>query len=469
VKIVVEHKATEMDGVLQTTRLQAAIDAVHQAGGGVVVVEPGRYVITTLILRSGVELHLQQGACLQAHHDLGCYPRMPPAADNKDQSPVHLLFASDAENISITGDGVIDGQDEAFWEPCVRTEDRPYGIFRFTVRGGTMGRPSPLVQFVRCRNIKLSEFTLRSPPGWGLHIFDCDQVSITGLTVRGHRYGPNTDGIGINGSRDVRVAHCDVDTGDDAIILKATNADSRCERVTVTNCVLASNCAALGLGADVCGVIRDVVFTNCVVRRSLRMIQIEMWFPGQVERATFSGITGRTLPDEGVENERPIYVDIQQYLRPEPELGRVRDLVFRDILCESRGRIMLTAQDGSCIDGVTLHTVIITVPEIEDPGQTVHRSASLQLSNFNHETRAARAAVIADNVHHLTLRNVEYLWPKESAIQMNGLCFRNVTGLIDESPRLQSTSDAVDRKMVMDMEHVEDLQSVIKGQRIVGL
>ena len=444
-RVEVDYKSTIPDGCMQAAEIQRAIDAVHQAGGGVVSIGPGRYVVTTIFLRSEVELHLQRGARIQAHHDLTRYPIVAAAAINKDQSPFHLLVGLDCKNISITGDGIIDGQDEAFWEPCSRVEDRPYGIFRFTVRGGNHGRPSPLVELVRCQNLKLDGFTLLAPPGWGLHIFDCDRVSVTGLTVRGHRYGPNTDGIGVNGSRDVRITHCDVDTGDDAIIIKVTNADSRCERVTVTNCVLASNCAALGLGADVCGVIRDVVMANCVVQRSLRMIQVEMWFPGRVERAIFSGITGRTLPDEGVENERPIYVDIQQFMRPDPELGQVTDLIFRDILCESRGRIVLTAQDGSSIDGITLDTVLITVPEIEDPVVTVPRSVSRQLSNFNPETRSVRSGVVADNVHRLTLRNVEYRWPTPSVTPMHGLSCRNVTDFIDESPRLQSNSDRLAR------------------------
>ena len=201
----------------KTAQLQHAIDAAHRTGGGEVNVEPGCHVITTLFLRSGVELRLQRGAVLQAHPDLSRYPRCAAAADNKDQSPYHLIVAEDCENIAITGDGIIDGNDMVFWKPCASPDEYPYGIFRFTVRDQ---RPSPLVELVRCRDVKLAGFTLRASPGWGLHIFDCDQVSVTGLTVRGHPYGPNTDGIGINGSRDVRVAHCDVDTGDDAIIIK---------------------------------------------------------------------------------------------------------------------------------------------------------------------------------------------------------------------------------------------------------
>jgi polygalacturonase len=449
-RTTVEHHPGLEPGTAQAALLQDAVDQVHNAGGGVVTVEPGCYVMTTLFLRSDVELHLQRGARLQAHTDLGEYPTTPSDAANKDQASVQLIAAFDCHDIAITGDGVIDGQDEHFWEPCTREEDRPYGIFRYVVRGGPRSRPSPLLHVVRCRNVRLSGFTVTAAPGWAVHLFDCDGASVIGLTVRGNPYGPNTDGIGINGSRDVRVAHCDVDTGDDAIIIKSTNVGMHCRNVTVTNCVLASNCAALGLGADVYGTISDVVFTNCVVKKSLRMIQVEMWFPGKVERAVFSGISGRTFPDDEVENERPIYIDIQQHLSPEPELGEVCDMVFRDILCESRGRIMMTAQDGSKIDGVTLDTVIVTVPEIEDPQKTVPRATSMQLSNFNTKTRAVRAAVVADNVTRLTLRDVEYRWPDAASIPMYGLCCRNVTDLIDASPRLRSSTKDLERVLTLD-------------------
>jgi len=435
----VEFDSSIAPGPPTAAHIQAVIDRAHEAGGGVVAVGPGHYICTTVFLRSGVELHLRRGAVIQAWADLDDYPAVTAAADNKDQSQVHLLAAVDCQDIAITGDGVFDGHDQAFWTPIEKREDRMYGIFRFDIRNGPRCRPSPLVQLIRCRNIKLDGFAIRNMPGWALHLFDCDTASVTRITIRGHKFGPHTDGIGINGSRDVCVAHCDVDTGDDAIIIKATNTDSVCRNVTVTNCIVASNCAGIGLGADVFGEISDVVFSNCVVKKALRMIQVEMWFPGQVQRAVFSGITGRTFPDEGVENERPIYVDIQEQLREGGELGQVQDMVFRDIVCESRGRILLTAQDGAKLDGVTLDNVIVNVPEIEDPHTVIPRATSLQLSNHNPLTRGQRAAVIADNVHRLTLRDVEYRWPDAPAVPMHGLCCRNVSAMIDQSPRLDSS------------------------------
>ena len=51
------------DGVIKdTAALQAAIDACAAAGGGRVVFGAGVYLTGSLLLRSGVELHLAKGA-----------------------------------------------------------------------------------------------------------------------------------------------------------------------------------------------------------------------------------------------------------------------------------------------------------------------------------------------------------------------------------------------------------------------
>ena len=63
-RISVEHHAELAPGPAQAALLQDAVDRVHQAGGGVVTVEPGCYAMTTLFMRSGVELHLRRGARL---------------------------------------------------------------------------------------------------------------------------------------------------------------------------------------------------------------------------------------------------------------------------------------------------------------------------------------------------------------------------------------------------------------------
>ena len=67
---------------------------------------------------------------------------------------------------------------------------------------------------------------------WGSHYLACDDVVIDGITVLSSERA-NRDGIGIDSCNRVRIANCRVETGDDAIVLKAT-AHRPCKNVTVT-------------------------------------------------------------------------------------------------------------------------------------------------------------------------------------------------------------------------------------------
>ena len=83
---------------------QKAIDACAQAGGGTVYLPSGTFRTGTLVLKNNVTLHLSAGATLSGSRDIADYPQP------------HLLYALDAENIAIEGDGTIDGNGDAFWD-----------------------------------------------------------------------------------------------------------------------------------------------------------------------------------------------------------------------------------------------------------------------------------------------------------------------------------------------------------------
>lgn len=438
------------DGRVLSRRVQDAIEAVAAAGGGCVELGSGDWLCATIFMRSCVELRLSRGCRIVADADISHYtPSDHPWFENHNPGK-SLLVAQNCDQIALTGAGVIDGSCMRFWVPCEDEAERPHGIFRFKPRRDGVHGPATVVEIAHCHDVVVDGFTIINSPGWTLHVYNSDHVSVRNVKIRNNRLIPYTDGIGINASRDVRVTHCDVDTGDDAIIIKATHPDLACERVTVTNCVASSNCSAFGLGADAAGTIRDVVFSDCVADRSLRMIQVEQWYAGTIERAIFSNITGRTFPDDGIHCERPIYVDIQQWKRrpdkksPDspPPLGVVRDLVFHSILCETRGRIILTAQNGGKIENVTLDTISLRVPEIEDPEITVPPARSMQLSNFNPETRAARAALVADNVDGLYVRDVRVIWPEKPTVSMAATCLRQCENVRMDSPDLNSCQRA---------------------------
>lgn len=446
-----DHVQPEADFQTITRTLQALIDQVGHEGG-VVSVSPGRWEVTTLVLHSNMTLRLERGATLVTHPDLAHYPRFHPDPRNQDRQPYHTLLADGCENLTIEGDGAFDGQGELFWDDPLG--DKSQGAVGLFWRR-RVPRVSPLLEFKRCRNLVLRDFTIRNSPGWTLHLLDVDQARIHGLTVRNSLFGPNTDGFDLNGCRDVFVSDCDLRCGDDAIILKAFPDAGPCERIAITNCILETNCAAIGFGAETTAGIRDVSVSNCVVKAAIRMIQLEMWEPGIIENITISNISGKTMAP--VPLERPIYMDIQHHGRTDGALGHIRNIVVTNLVAETRGRIMLTAADGATIENVTLRDIHLRYPEIEDPEFTVKHMRSGQMSNDSPETRDRRAAVIADNVTGLELINLQTTWPLATTpveevvdgpwpglyhnLPMAALLCRNVHDAIVDCPRLRPNLD----------------------------
>jgi len=113
---ILEHGAKGDGEFLNTGAIQAAIDQCHDQGGGTVYVPAGRFRTGTIILKSHVGLYLEAGAVLLGSTKLEDYPEMYPAfrsymdVNYVDKS---LIYAEDAEHISIGGQGTIDGQGES--------------------------------------------------------------------------------------------------------------------------------------------------------------------------------------------------------------------------------------------------------------------------------------------------------------------------------------------------------------------
>ncbi|MDF7800161.1 glycoside hydrolase family 28 protein [Pontiellaceae bacterium B1224] len=236
------------DGVAMNTKaLQAAIDACTEAGGGTVWMPSGEYVAGTLQLKSNVTLSLDHGAFLlgsQVHAD---YPidKLRPAREGNSEC---FLYAEDATNIRLEGLGVIDGRGKPEFFP------------KKAGPGGKDNRPR-LIRFENCKNVTLSGLTYKNPAFWGIHLVDCKDVHISGVTVRMRNNHSNNDGFDIDGCENVLMENCDIEAGDDSICLKSSL--NPCRNIVVRNCKVSSHTAALKFGTSSSGGFIDVDVSNC--------------------------------------------------------------------------------------------------------------------------------------------------------------------------------------------------------------
>ena len=306
---VQEYGALPDGKTLCSRPIQAAVDAAAAAGGGCVYVPPGRYLTGTIELKSFVTLYLEGGSVLLGSPSVDDYRGPtglsgPPSSG--DANTRHLLFARGAQCVTVCGTGTIDGQGQNFWRNKHRAPvpaDRQWAdVVTFDYEPATDQRPSPMVEFAECRNLRVRDITLANAAGWTLRPIACEDVLLDGIRIVNPEIGPNTDGLDITACSNVLVSNCNIATGDDAICLKSENPYGPLlptRNITITNCVLTTTCNGFKMGTATHGAFENIVFSNSVIQnpdssrineRVIGGICIEMVDGGSVDGVLVSGI-----------------------------------------------------------------------------------------------------------------------------------------------------------------------------------
>ncbi len=229
-----------------TAAIQAAIDACAKKGGGTVVLSAGTYLSAPIVLKSGITLRLEKGAALLGSPDMKDYPEKTEFHAPGLQS---LVSATDASNVSITGDGVIDGAGETWWEAA-----------RAIKNSGVMGSDHPrprLVVFDHCRHVLVDGVTIQNSPMWQLVPYYSDDVTIRNIKILAPARSPNTDAIDPFSSSNVHIEHVNADVGDDDIAIKSgmpnsPGPDAPSRDITITDCTFLHG-HGLSIGSEIAG------------------------------------------------------------------------------------------------------------------------------------------------------------------------------------------------------------------------
>ena len=106
-----------------------------------------------------------------------------------------LFFANGKQNIEFIGEegNLIDGRGGLWFEGDEKSHNRP-----------------SLIRFVNCKNVTLKNLNLIDSPCWCIHIQNCENVLIDGLTIKSY-CNHNNDGIDIDGCTNVVVQNCRVE------------------------------------------------------------------------------------------------------------------------------------------------------------------------------------------------------------------------------------------------------------------
>ncbi len=226
---------------LDTDAIQKAVEAAAAGGGGRVLVPAGKFLTGPFTLASGVDFHLDRGAVLLISDDMANYPI-------RKNRYVDAIIATNAHDVSLTGEGVIDGQGEAWWKAFRANPEmthRPY-----------------LIRFSDCRRVTVENVTLQNSPMFHLVPQNCTDVTIRHVTIHAPADAPNTDGIDPSGWN-FHISDCTIDTGDDNIAIKPTDGRTPGDKnFLITDCRFFHG-HGMSIGGGTFNGVEDVTVSHC--------------------------------------------------------------------------------------------------------------------------------------------------------------------------------------------------------------
>jgi rhamnogalacturonyl hydrolase YesR len=390
-----------------TEAFEKAIAACVRGGGGKVVVPVGTFYTGPIHLKSGVNLHLKEGAIILFSADPKDYL---PAVFTRfegieciNYSP--LIYAFDQENIAITGSGTLDGNasNSNWWQwkstqkPDVKAlgemSEKQVPVNQRVFGDGHFLRPN-MIQPYRCRNILIEGVTVKNSPMWHIHPVLSRNITVRKVTVVGH--GPNNDGCNPESCRDVLIEGCYFDTGDDCIAIKSgRNADGRrvntpSENIIVRNCTMKDGHGGVVMGSEVSGSVRNVFIEDCLMdspnlERGLR-IKTNSIRGGVVERIFMRNVMIKQV------SETPLKIDFYYEEGPGgPFTPVVRDIFMTNVISQkSKYPWHMRGYESSPIQNVVLRGCEFSGTEKEGVAEAVQAMQVLS------KDKAPAAAVPAD-------------------------------------------------------------------------
>lgn len=264
------------DGINDDTSAFAAAIACLPAGG-TLFVPAGRYLLKPLFLKNEITLYLDGGATLVGRPEREVYPVLPGLEDGVNLGTwqgeeancfASLITACGAHDITVMGEGVIDGNAPAGdWyvnHRVMRTAWRPRGVF-----------------FNRCKNITMFGVTVKDTPSWNVHPYFCRDVKLYDLRLFNPSGMPTTDGIDPDTCDGVEIAGVQISVGDDCIAIKSGTIEQAkkyrmsCKNVAIRNCYMRDGHGGVVLGSEMSGGIENISVSQCLFEGTDRGLRIK--------------------------------------------------------------------------------------------------------------------------------------------------------------------------------------------------
>lgn len=375
-----------------TAAIQKALDDCGETGG-TVKLPKGSYYSRPLTIKTKTTLLFEAGATLVASTNQNDFMKTPgdwtKARSGGDFVP--FLSGKDLEDVTIAGNGTIEGSGTVWWEAA---EDA-----RRKVSGYTLPRPN-LIVLTRVKNLVVRDVTIQNAPKFHLVPTECDDVLITNVTILAPERAANTDAIDPSVSRRVTITKCLIDVGDDNVAVKSgKRMDGRefaVEDLTVTDCTFKHG-HGMSIGSETVGGVKNVLVRNCTFEETDNGIRIksDRKRGGTVENLVCENITMKDV--RGAITITSYYPRIPETDEAQPvteTTPKYKNITIRNLTAtSSKSAGVIVGLPESYIENVLLENVTI---EAEQGGLEIRNAKGVTFKNVKVTAKKGEPIIVKD-------------------------------------------------------------------------
>ncbi|HTQ39190.1 MAG TPA: glycoside hydrolase family 28 protein [Pirellulales bacterium] len=339
-----------------TQAFKDAIAKVKQSGGGRLIVPAGVYRTLPFELCSQLDLHLEEGAVIQAPGTFADYDLPEPSTlttqeevRQKVKAPPPLISGTSLHDVALTGSGTIDGAGQIWWPWTERaTRTQPGRIIYPRMK---------LVVINGCQRLHVDGITIRNSPQFHLVPIDVTDLLIENVKLQAPATAQNTDAIDPTNCSNVLIRNCEIDVGDDNIVIKSGGHD-----ILIEDCRILHG-HGISIGSGTTNGIHNMLVRRCTMEGTDNGIRIKSMrgAGGAVKHIRYEDIQMKDVHYAFVFDL--LYMDdARPNFRGEPnKIPSMRDVEICNVKVESAkdaGRIWGLPE--SPISGITFRNVQIT-------------------------------------------------------------------------------------------------------------
>lgn len=400
-----------------TFKLQTAILALPK--GGTLYIDEGTYFITSMLLKSDMNLYISKNAKLIGDPDRNNYPVLPGLVKNDNNEISYGSFEGseidtftsmftllDCDNVNIISEGEVDcNATSGDWytnHNLIRIAARPFGMY-----------------FNRATNINVVGLYIHNTPAWNIHPYFSSHLKFINMRIENPNM-PTTDGIDPDCSDDVLILGNTFNVGDDCIAIKSGTFDlakkykKPSKDIVVRNCLMNEGHGGVVFGSESSAGILNVTVSNCIFKGTDRGLRIKTrrgrGKVGVVDNTTFKNILmdGVKTPfvvnmfynmgPKGGHEEYVWTLEKQEVTELTPYVGQ---FIFENIKCLNvklaAGVFMGLPEEP--IKGLTFKNVSFSYDLNATPDYPVM---------IEHKEKMVRKGLVCLNLDHLILDNVKF-------------------------------------------------------------